>query len=154
MNVLKLIKKKELKKQSTLSQPQPLKYKTKKIMFQTSGLDLDDLIQPELPNEYDADKHEELISQLGEELIESLKRYSRDQKNENLMNNDDFQILLALLRKRKEQTIERVPYYVDYNTKLESVYKNDRDEVYGTEEKEKNFYINIDNFIKEFIQFD
>jgi hypothetical protein len=150
------VKKKQeaIKKQNAESSNNLPKVKKPKIAFQTKGLDLDDLIQPELPNEYIPEKHDELISLLGEELMDTLKRHGREQKSENLMNNDDYQILLAILRKKKEQTKEKVPYYLDYNTKLESVYKNEKDELYGTEEKEKKLYINIDNFIKNYIEFD
>jgi hypothetical protein len=158
-NVLKIVKRKELKKSDTSLPTVPSllpKVKKNKINFQTSGLDFDDLIQPELPKEYIPEKHDEMISNLGEELMDSLKRHIKDpSRSDNRMNNDDYQILLALLRKKKEKTIEKIPYYLDgYSTNLQAVYRNDRDELYGTEEKEKNLYIKIDNFVKTYIELD
>jgi hypothetical protein len=146
LNIIKINKRKETKKSDSTISVVSKMYKKNKTEFKTTGLDFDDLIEPELPNDYVSEKHDDLITNLGDELMESLKRKS------DIMSNDDYQILLALLRNKKEKTTERCPYYLDYSTKLDSIYRNEQDEVSGTEDKEKNLYINIESFVKKFIE--
>jgi hypothetical protein len=131
-----------------------LSEKKSKLLFSHNGFDMDDFIQIELPNEYNEDKHEGLINSLGEDLMESLKRYKSEKKTQNLMTNDDFMILLALLRKRKETKLEKIPYYVNYTTKLDRVYVNEKDEQLGTAIKEADVYVDINKFIKNYIEYD
>ncbi len=135
-----------MKKNSDTSHER-MKDKKFKILFETNGFDLDDLIQVELPNDYIEENHEDIINNLGEDMMNSLKNYKNDNKEENLMSNDDFMILLALLRKRKEKMIEKVPYYINYNTKLENVYINEKEENENEIED-----VDINKFIKEYIQ--
>jgi hypothetical protein len=119
------------------------------------------LVECELPKEYNEEKHEDIIRQLGEELMECKEKFFfynnpknsslNINKNEINMKNDDFSLLLCLLRKKKEKIVEKNPYYVDYSIKLEDVYINERDNVLGTEIKEKNDYIDVESFVKNYI---
>ena len=40
------------------------------------------------------------------------------------MKNDEFLLLLCLMRKKKEQMYENNPYIVDFSVTLDSVYQN------------------------------
>ena len=125
--------------------------KESKLNFEKDCLDLDDLIQFDLPDSYVPDKHDDYLKLYGEELMETRKKFNGDNNTESLMKNDDYQIFLCLLRKKKEALMEKTPYYADYHIKLEDVYRNERDEILGNEEKEKNEYVDVENFVKSFI---
>jgi hypothetical protein len=129
--------------------------KKERLHFEKDCLDLDDLVQAELPTEYFPEKHEEKMKCLGDDLIVSRKvlmKHLRDNKSEYVMSNDDYNLFLCLLRKKKEKMIEREhPYYVDYNIKLEDVYLNEKDEKLGMS-PEKEF--DIADFVKKYIDSD
>jgi len=129
--------------------------KKEKLHFEKDCLDLDDLVQAELPSEYFPDKHEEKMKFLGEDLVISRKflmKHFRDNRSEYQMSHDDYNLFLCLLRKKKEKMIETGhPYYVDYNIKLEDVYINEKDEELGmSPEKE----LDIAEFVKKYIDND
>lgn len=46
-------------------------------------------------------------------------------KNNKMMKNDEFLLLLCLMRKKKEKLIENNPYIVDYAVSLNSVYQSE-----------------------------
>lgn len=125
--------------------------KLRNNIFEKDCLDLDDLVKAELPEEYNFEKHEELMYSLGEDLMNSRKiamSALKEKRADYLMKNDDFNLLLCLLRKKKESTIEKNHYYVDYNITLNDVYRNDRDEIYGVDEKKQ---VDIESFVKKYI---
>ncbi len=120
--------------------------------FEKDCLDLDDLVvKAELPDQYSAEKHDDLMMALGEDLMNSRKiamSGMKEKRLDYLMKNDDFSLLLCLLRKKKEATVEKNHYYVDYNITLDDVYRNERDEAYGVDEKKE---IDIEGFVKKYI---
>lgn len=165
-------------------------FKEKKTKFniERDCLDMDDLIQVDLPVDYNEDKHEEIMRQLGEELLESRRKFmiytnyaiysktinansnlntqpvnniipglgavNERNKSELHMKNDDYNLLLALMRNKKREVFEKKSYYPDYKITLEDVYRNEKDIKKGTEEKEKNVYENVENFVKNFLEVD
>jgi hypothetical protein len=125
--------------------------KLRNNIFEKDCLDLDDLVKAELPEEYNFEKHEELMYTLGEDLMNSRKiamSAMKEKRADYLMKNDDFNLLLCLLRKKKESVVEKNHYYVDYNITLDDVYRNDRDEIYGVDEKKQ---VDIESFVKKYI---
>jgi len=114
----------------------------KNTTYQHDCLDLDDLVKVDLPTEYNPDKHEELMRNLGKNLMNSRKK-----KTDYPMSNDDFNLLLCLMRKKKEIVYEKSPYYVDYSIKLKDVYVNEKLEATGKE----NDVNMVDEFVKKFI---
>jgi hypothetical protein len=167
-------------------------HKEKKIKFHVEKdcLDMDDLIEVELPTDYIGEKHDDIMRQLGEESMESRKRYimfqnylnyqknsgninininnpaiannmpflnshySEKNKSDLLMKNDDFLILLSLMRNKKNVLYEKKPYYVNYKVNLDDVYINEKDQNEGVEEKEKTVYADVENFVRSFMDFD
>lgn len=133
-----------------------LYHKERKLesLFERNCLDLDDLIKVEFPNEFNSEKHEELIKHLGQDLINSrmaLMNTNGERKCEYRMKNDDFNLLLCLLRKKKENIYEKNPYYIDYNVTMEDVYRNEKEEQEGVDDKHE---VDIESFVKKYIEND
>jgi len=71
-----------------------------------------------------------------------------DQANSEVMKNDEFNLLLALLRKKKAATKEKNPYYIDYSTRLHNVYQVETNE----ENENENQSIDVEGFTRTFIE--
>lgn len=130
-----------------------MKEKKVKNTFDKTCLDLDDLVNVELPTEYNPEKHEDLMMGLGEELMISRKvfmSYMREKRAEYLMKNEDFSLLLCLMRKKKEAVYEKNPYYVDYNVKLGDVYRNEKSDLSGGKVENEND-VDIESFVRKYI---
>ena len=126
----------------------------KKSSFQKDCLDFDEMIKVELPEKYNAEMHDPKLTSLGLILIDHRKRVVKKEKIEDsISRNDDFNLFLCLLRKKKEQEVEKVPYYSDFNLTLEDVYNNEKDK-FNDEEADKKSEEKIDNFIKKFINYE
>jgi len=66
-----------------------------------------------------------------------------------IMKNDEFNLLLALLRKKKAATKEKNPYYIDYSTRLHTVYQVEN----NIEDNENlDASLDIEDFTKKFIE--
>ncbi len=122
------------------------------VSYSKDCLDLDDLVKAELPNEYNAEKHENVMLYLGEKLNESRKKRLTNvniNSNSNINNfsNDDFALLLCLLRKKKETVYEKSPYHMGYSIKLQDVYINEKFEASGKE----NDIQPVEDFVNKFI---
>ena len=123
----------------------------KKSSFQKDCLDFDEMIKVELPEKYNAEMHDPKLCSLGLILAEHRKKLMKKEKSEeSLSRNDDFNLFLCLLRKKKEQEVEKVPYYSDYNLTLDDVYNNEKDKFNEEEDDKKK----IGNFIKKFINYE
>ena len=73
----------------------------------------------------------------------------KDMSENEVMKNDEFNLLLALLRKKKAATKEKNPYYIEYSTRLHTVYQVDN----NMEENENlNNSLDIEDFTKTFIE--
>jgi hypothetical protein len=149
-----------LKKTFEIGSPEKSLSRPKRYEFPKDCLDMDDLIQTEFPDEYIEDKHEEIMKNLVQELMESRTRemhlsnkeiHYKEIRKERAMKNDDFLLLLCLLKKKKEQKVEKSPYHVGYSVKLENVYVNEKQELVEDEEKVKNDNANMENFVKTYI---
>jgi len=133
----------------------------KKSYFTKDCLDLDDLVKVEMPEEYNEEKHENLIMSLAEDLTRARKKVllPREKQEDIYMKNDDFNLLLCLLRKKKEKLYEKNPYNVDYDFTLEDVYTNELQQelkLKNFENSESNQYIDnkldVKNFVKRYIE--
>jgi hypothetical protein len=127
----------------------------KKSAFQKDCLDFDEMIKVELPDKFIPDIHNMALNSLALSLIEHRKKViKKEQGEDTISSNDDFNLLLCLLRKKKEQEVEKIPYYSDYNVTLEDLYKNDLEKTSEQEEKYKRNEEKIDYLLKKFINTD
>ena len=115
-------------------------------------LDLDEMVEMDFPKEYNPILTEMLFKELGQLLI-----HNRDQKMmvsnklgevKNKMKNDDFRLLLCLLRLKKAET-EIQPYYSSQKFDLKDVYMTQL----GLEEEEQlEQQTEIEDYVKDFIE--
>jgi hypothetical protein len=157
-NLTSFIRHKSRKTGSTviIKSPENVYNRERKLddIFDRNCLDLDDLIKVEFPEEFNSEKHEELMKHLGEDLLSTRKilmSTNNESKSEYKMKNDDFNLLLCLLRKKKENLFEKNPYYIEYDIQLEDVYRNEKEEQEGIDEKNE---IDVEVFVKKYIDND
>ena len=89
-----------------------------------------------MPTEFVKDKHEDLMNSLAEDLMRSRRAAYLNNNSNYIIKNDDFNLLLCLMRNKKRDHFEKNPYYINYHLELEDVYVNEKD-VEG-ENQEKN----------------
>jgi hypothetical protein len=76
------------------------------------------------------DKNKEEIDKtfLDEKIKEEKINLKKKIKDNKYMKNDEFLLLLCLMRKKKEQMYENNPYFVDYNVNLDNIYQSGKDD--------------------------
>ena len=96
------------------------------------------------------DKNKEEIDKayLDEKIKEEKINLKKKIKDNKYMKNDEFLLLLCIMRKKKEQLYENNPYFVDFNVTLDNVYQSEKDE---NEEETKfilnNFDIDLNKYV-------
>lgn len=73
--------------------------------------------------EIDKSRVLELKNKRDEAIKEAKKKMKKSIKENKSMKNDEFLLLLCLMRKKKEQLYENNPYIVDFSVTLDSVYQ-------------------------------
>lgn len=115
--------------------------------------DLDEMVDMDFPKEYNYDLNENLIKELGLLLEENREQRMKNisSSNANKFKNDDFRLLLCLLRLKKKETMETTPYYVDYKFDLKNVYTTNYNAEEDMEDSNIN-EVNVEEYVKEFIE--
>ena len=108
-------------------------------------LDLDEMIEVDYPKEYNEDVSESLLKELGLLLNENRESIKKGQDGRSKLSNDDFRLLLCLLRLKKSYLKEKTPYYSNNNFYLKDIYTA------KVEEKEEDRNEVLD-FVKDFIE--
>lgn len=114
--------------------------------------DLDEMVDMDFPKEYNYDLNENLLKELGLLLEDNREQRMKNivGSNSNKFKNDDFRLLLCLLRLKKKETMETTPYYVDYKFDLKNVYTTN---YIDDEMEESNINeVNVEEYVKEFIE--
>lgn len=125
-----------------------------KVEIEEEFLDLDEMVEMDFPKEYNPDISNILLKELGTMLNENriviFKKFEerereRDKDRSNKMKNDDFRLLLCLLRLKKAELFETVPYYSNYKFELKDLYTNNLD-------NDEEDIVDIDDYIRDFIE--
>ncbi len=85
---------------------------------------------------------------LEEKRKEEKRNMKKRIKDNKYMKNDEFLLLLCLMRKKKEQMYENNPYIVDFSVTLDSVYQSKKEEDL---EEEKELFNYFDYDLNKFI---
>jgi hypothetical protein len=107
-------------------------------------LDLDEMVEMDFPKEYNNDISNILLKELGQLLNENREAKSKGVDMKNKMKNDDFRLLLCLLRLKKADLQETCPYYSSYKLEIKDLYTNNVE----TEEEE----VDIEEYVRDFIE--
>ena len=132
-------------------------------------LDLDEMVEMDFPKEYNSEVSEVLIKELGQMLNENREfktkesvkdlreSYQMNDRNNNSnklgskMKNDDFKLLLCLLRLKKKEFYEITPYYSSYKFDLRDLYSTQIDDECedGSDTKKD---LDIEGYVAAFIE--
>jgi len=124
--------------------------KKQKSNFEKTCLDFDDsTVKIELPKEFVKDKHEDLMNILAEDLMRSRRSAYLNINSNFMIKNDDFNLLLSLMRNKKHDLYEKNPYYINYHIEMDDVYINEKD-VEEEDHETKDVNEDIENFVKMF----
>lgn len=111
-----------------------IREKQQKFFNNKDCLDLDDqVVEVTLPDEYNYESHEELMKNLASKLMRSRELFkggsgiNKEAYKRNLMESEDFSLLICLLRKKKEAVYEKNPYSLEERFKMDDVYINEQD---------------------------
>jgi hypothetical protein len=77
---------------------------------------------------------------LDEKRKEEKRNMKKKIKDNKYMKNDEFLLLLCLMRKKKEQLYENNPYIVDFSVDLDSVYQSKKEDDIEEEKELFNFF--------------
>jgi hypothetical protein len=128
----------------------PRAEKKQKSNFEKTCLDFDDsTVKIELPKEFVKSKHEDMMNSLAEDLMRSRRAAYLNNNSSFIIKNDDYNLLLSLMRNKKHDLYEKNPYYINYHIELEDVYINEKD-AEEEEEEGKDVKEDIENFVKMF----
>ena len=74
----------------------------------------------------DKNKEKKALEDLENKRKEEKRKLERNIKSNDVMKNDEFLLLLCLMRKKKEQKYENNPYMLDFSVTLDTVYQSKR----------------------------
>jgi len=116
-----------------------------KTEIEEEFLDLDEMVEMDFPKEYNPELFEILLKELGHLLNENRDSKMKGNDSKNRMKNDDFRLLLCLLRLKKAEMTEVKPYYSSHKFDLKDVYTTQID----PEEEETE---DIEDFVRNYIE--
>lgn len=93
-----------------------------KGVLEEEFLDLDEMVEMDYPKEHNPEISNMLLKELGSLLTDNREGKYKKSDSKTRMKNDDFRLLLCLLRLKKADTQEVVPYFSQYKFDLRDLY--------------------------------